>query len=340
MDKENEGVLTPRNRVISESTGLFKLQLSPQRNLAQTSPTRSKGLKVSVPIVEQIREPSLTKSDLLVKYASKQAKLMEVEKQAEMLRFELLELQAQLHLEINKDRPLENIKSRANEEVSILKKKVSTMFLANWPVGQDKEASVEPKPEQNSNHQIPPEQPNQQIISNQPNHQVHPTHQVHPDRPSSRLTLLPGPELTKKASNMFLSNHQLMKKKASTIFNNQETMKKASTIFATNQEAVKKKASTMFNNAFLADVRDRIDHQQAEIDKFAKRGSHLARDFFTSLTPRKEKAVAGVDSSFMFENVETASEDSVGDILSQSILLSEDDTVDQVDIDDYSSSEE
>lgn len=333
MDKENAGVLTPRNRVISESTGLFKLQLSPQRNLSQTSPTRSKGLKVRVPIVEQIREPSLTKSDLLAKYASKQAKLMEVEKQAEMLRFELLELQAQLHLEINKDRPLENIKMRANEEVNMLKKKVSTMFLANWPVGQDKEESAEIKPERN-NLQIPPDQPNHQTIPNQPNHQIH------PNSTPNLSTLLPGPELTKKASNMFLSNHQLMKKKASTIFNNQETMKKASTIFTANQEAVKKKASTMFNNAFLADVRDRIDQQQAEIDKFAKRGSHLAKDFFTSLTPRKEKAVVGVDSSFVFENVETPTVDSVGDILSQSILLSDDDTVDQVDIDDYSSSEE
>lgn len=308
MDKENSGVLTPRNRVISESTGLFKLQLSPQRNLPQSSPTRSKGLNVKVPIVEQTRQPSPTKSELLAKYASKQAKLMEVEKQAEVLRFELLELQAQLHLEINKDHPLENIRARANEEVTMLKKKVSTIFLANWPVGNDK---VE---------DIPPERS--------------------PNRPQkSTTTLLPGPELTKKASEVFVANHQLMKKKASTIFNKPETMRKASTIFSTNQEMVKKKASTMFSSTFLADVRDRMDLQQAEIDKFAKRGSDLAKDFLTSLSPKKEKVVAGVDSSFVFENVETPSVDSYGDILNHSILLSEDETV-ELDIDEYSSSEE
>lgn len=308
MDKENSGVLTPRNRVISESTGLFKLQLSPQRNLPQSSPTRSKGLNVKVPIVEQTRQPAPTKSDLLAKYASKQAKLMEVEKQAEVLRFELLELQAHLHLEINKDHPIESIRARANDEVTMLKKKVSTIFLANWPVGNDKVEEIPPERSQNRPQKSP-------------------------------TTLLPGPELTKKASEVFVANHQLMKKKASTIFNKPETMRKASTILSTNQEMVKKKASAMFSSTFLADVRDRMDLQQAEIDRFAKRGSDLAKDFLTSLSPKKEKVVAGVDSSFVFENVETPSVDSYGDILTHSILLSEDETV-ELDIDEYSSSEE
>ncbi|SGZ55709.1 CIC11C00000002639 [Sungouiella intermedia] len=344
MDKENVGVLTPRNRIISETTGLVKLQLSPLRNAPQVSPARSKGLKVSVPIVEQSKEPAApTKSDLLAKYASKQAKLMELEKQAEVLRFELMELQAQLHLEINKDRPLETIKTRANEEVNMLKKKVSTIFLANWPnispeTNENDKVEIEASEigANGSSHQSPHRSPYRS-----PERSLNMSSNGSPEKTPHRSGgLFPPPELTKKASSMFSANQQFMKKKASTIFNNQETMKKASTIFSNNQELVKKKASTMFNNKFLSEVRDRMDQQQAELDKIAKKGSDFAKDFFTSLSPKKEKVAVGVDSSFVFENVENTSMDHDNDILTHSILLSEDDTVEQVDIDDYSSSEE
>lgn len=269
MDREdNPGVLTPRNRVISESTGLFKLQLSPQRKLPQVFPTRSsKGLRVNVPIVEQTKEPQApTKNDLLAKYASKQAKLMELEKHAEVLRFELLELQAQLHQEINRDFT-DTIKDRANLEVNNLKKKVSSIFQNNAVSPMAKKPST--------------------IFSERP--------------PQESLT-----------------------KKPSTVFSNQETLKK--------------KASTMFNNKFLAEVRGRMDQQQAEIDKFAKKGSDLAKTFFTSFSPKKNDLLSShaADSSFVFESM---GESSIPD---KSILLSEDDTVEHsaIDIDDYSSSEE
>lgn len=269
------GVLTPRNRIISESTGLVKLQLSPQRNAPPPSPTRStKGLKVTLPIVEQAPEASTpSKADLLAKYASKQAKLMELEKQADVLRFELLELQAQLHLEINRDHPLTHIKARANVEVTNLRKKVSTIFL-----------NGNTSPARGGN--------------------------LNPDH-------IPA-ELAKKPSMLFA-----------------------------NHDAVRKKASTVFNNKFLADVRGKLDQQHAEIEDFAKKSSHLAKNFFTSLLPKKpDQTPLAADSSFMFENVgvparkvratNVAAESS---FLNDTILLSDDDSEHSaIDIDDYSSS--
>lgn len=211
---------------------------------------------MGVPIVRQETEVvTPTKNDLLSRYASKQAKLMEVEKQAETLRFELLELQAQLHLEINRDHPLD-IRARANVEVNSLKKKVSTMFQNGSPVRT-------------------------------------------PVRESAEL----------------------------------ETIKKPMAIFP-NQELVKKKASMVFNNKFIADVRGRMDQQQAEIDKIAKKGSDFAKNLFTSLSPKKSGPVD--DTSFLFDSVAETS------MVNKSILLSEDDTVEHsmLDIDEYSSSEE
>lgn len=268
------GILTPRNRIISESTGLVKLQLSPQRNLPHSSPTRTKGLKVQLPIVEQkATTKERSRSDLLAKYASKQAKLMELEKQTEALRFELLELEAELQFEINREFPLQSIKARANVEVSNLKKKVSTIFQQN--VKSDQVESLRS-----------------------------------PMKTPMKSPVKPG-----------LGGSQSPVKKPSMLFNNQE---------------MRKKASTVFNNKFLAEVRGKLDQQQAEIEDFAKKSSDMAKNFWGSLLPKKETQPS-IDSSFVFENVRESEREAETSFLDKSILLSDDSAID---IDDYTSEEE
>lgn len=231
---------------------------------------------MTVPIVEQNKEASVpTRSELLAKYAAKQAKLMELEKQTELLRFELVELQAQLHHEINRNAP-DTIKARANAEVTNLKKKVSLIFQ-NAPV-----APIMKKPST-----------------------IFVEEELHPL------------ELNKKPS-----------------------------IFFQNNQMVRKTASTVFGNKFLSEVRDVMDQQQADFGKFAKRGSDLARNFFTSLSPKKSSLPeSGPETSFVLDT------GNINSILDKSILLSDDDTrelgnstelsndTSAIDIDDYNSSD-
>lgn len=248
FNKENRGTSLARTRVISESTGLLRLQLSPQNKAPKTPTKASRGLRVAVPIVEQREKKvdSPQKPELLTKYARKQAKLMELEKQAEIIRFELLEIQAQLQetspirefrpkAPFQETSPVREFTTKANSEVAQLKNKVSIMFQ-------------------------------------------------------------PPPTLKKTASKFF----------------NQDSMKKT------------------LNNTFL-DVKEKIDQQQAEFDKFTKKGTFMARTWIDSLSPKKDTRQNVADSSFMFENIEDD-----GAVVEKSILLSED----EIDIDDYSSSDE
>lgn len=289
------GILTPRNRIISESTGLVKLQLSPQRNLPHSSPTRTKGLKVQLPIVEQkATTKERSRSDLLAKYASKQAKLMELEKQTEALRFELLELEAELQLEINREFPLQSIKARANVEVSNLKKKVSTIFQQN--VKSDQVESLR------SPMKTPMKTPMKSSMS------------------TSGKSPMKAPMESSVKPPVFASSQSPVKK-PSMLFNNQE---------------IRKKASTVFNNKFLAEVRGKLDQQQAEIEDFAKKSSDMAKNFWGSLLPKKETQ-PNIDSSFVFENVKESEREAETSFLNKSILLSDDSAID---IDDYTSEEE
>lgn len=333
----NKTVLVPRNRIISESTGLYKLQLSP-KNRPPPSPTRSsRGLKVAVPIVEQEHDSVPDRNDLLRKYASKQAKLMELEKQTELVRFELLELQAQLEAEFNKSKP----DMRIQQDVVRLTKRVSTIFQS--PKKNDKEAFSARK--ENLNESL--ETTREKEFTERPNDHQNPMVQTPPSgfMENSGLFSLPqlqfNQELKKKAS-LMLSNQMQLRKKASMMLPTQEEMKKKASMIFPDQNQFKKKASMMFNTKFMADVKDKMDQQQAEIDRFTEKSFGIARNFITSLSPKKSDPQMA-QSSFMLDNVVENS------MLNNSILLSEDESANGsvlhfddsiIDIDDYSSSEE
>lgn len=132
--------LRPSNRVILESTGLCKLQLSPKReNRTRPLPALPKVtskrliLNVHPPQPEPARSPS--RNEILAKYAQKQAKLMELENQAELVRYEIVELQAQLQA-------TEKPENQAFTEVRNLTKKVSTMFQAPQPAIRKKASNI------------------------------------------------------------------------------------------------------------------------------------------------------------------------------------------------------
>ncbi|KAF7583280.1 hypothetical protein FOB63_001498 [Clavispora lusitaniae] len=318
--------LMPKNRIISESTGLYKLQLSPQNRKTPPSPTKStRGLHVAVPIVKQKQETAPDRNEILRKYASKQAKLMELEKSAELVRFEILELQAQLETELNSDRPDAPF---LQEDIARLKKKVSSIFQS-------------PKKEQ-ANRDLP-----QQPPLDFP--EFAPQNNMHIASHNEKQGLV---SLTKTQSDFFpppkmASMHQQLKKKTSGMFPDHEQLKKKASKIFPDQNQLKQKASMMFNNKFMTEVKGKMDQQQAEIDKFTEKSFGFARNFITSLSPKKEKSPL-VESSFMFDNV--APETSIN----KSILLSEDESetsvlhfhedsiIDRsiVDIDDYSSEEE
>ncbi|GBL52292.1 hypothetical_protein [Candidozyma auris] len=118
--------LRQNNRVISASTGLCKLQLSPKRQpqeattrYGQKSPKSPK--TKSKPLLQvEAAQPEPTKNELLSKLAQKQAKLTELENQAELVRFELLEIQAQL----------KETYEPKDSALNGLSRKVSTIFSA------------------------------------------------------------------------------------------------------------------------------------------------------------------------------------------------------------------
>lgn len=323
----NATVLAPRNRIISESTGLYKLQLSPKKPTAP-SPTRmSRGLKVSVPIVEQEQDCAPDRNELLRKYASKQAKLIELEKQAELVRFELLELQTQLEIEFNKAKP-DRIRSAR------LTKRVSTIFQSPKREEGRKEAAKE-----DTRKEAAEEEKENQLALNRADKSSHPTSGKPGLFPPAPLQF--NQELRKKASLMFPDQVQL-RKKASMMLPTQEEMKKKASMIFPDQKEFKKKASMMFSTKFMADVKDKMDQQQTEIDRLTEKSFGFARNILTSLSPKKDEPQLA-DSSFMLDNVVD------NNMLNNSILLSEDESANGsvlhfedsvIDIDDYSSSEE
>lgn len=125
--------LQPRNRVISQSTGLYKFQL-PEKQPSQNDNSSEKPKEkpsdkppskplVNISVHESSHELQIKKTNtLLAKYSEKQALLLLLEKQAEKVRFELLEILAALqpHQQNQGD-----FLDRATKEV---KKRVSTIF--------------------------------------------------------------------------------------------------------------------------------------------------------------------------------------------------------------------
>lgn len=121
-----------------------------------------------------------------------------------------------------------------------------------------------------------------------------------------------------------VSDVNMLRKKVSTMFQSPQKL----------QEPLKKRTSMLFNN--LVDVKGRIEEQHNE---FTRKGSDLARNFFSSILPKKGPCAA--DSSILFDDIAESS------VIHLSFLLSDDEQEQEisgdvlgVDIDDYSSDED
>lgn len=174
-----KNVLKPRN--VSDSTGLAKFHLSPKRSGHAVSggpgsPTRgkppqygsrvlqspflsdedrrglmkkaSRGVLVTTtpgpkkplaPSKEQITQPS--HDELLARYARKQQQQAELQRQKELVDFELLEIEAQIQAMVGSPEAARTprIMERAEAEVQQLKKKVSTVFAGR---GDERKGNV------------------------------------------------------------------------------------------------------------------------------------------------------------------------------------------------------
>lgn len=366
MDTRPPVVLSPRNRNISQSTGLAKFNLSPKKphldsandayalryepprlnrgtdsdlerkasfhrarsvfdgSPIRKNPEKNPGLRVKTPgsrkpkasspfrptfAVEKTVEKeefgeektyqTSNRNELLSKYAAKQTKLMDLNKQKELLEFEILEIEAQLQKSIGTNTFMDSMYAKANTEVKTLKNKVSTLFQNGPdPLLLRKTASSIFNPG--------PETPRDAISFFSP-----------------KAPATPGSSLRKTASSIFsppaslIPNHDL-----------------------------KKKASAMLNTKFVSDVRDKIDQQQNEIEELTKKGTEFARNLLLSLSSKKESRESFLaDSSFLVDNL---GELSVAD---RSVVLSEDGYVEEgdilgesdqsgIDIDDYDSDSE
>ncbi|KAM9906223.1 hypothetical protein OXX69_006882 [Metschnikowia pulcherrima] len=71
-----------------------------------------------------------SRNELLSKYASKQTQLMEIQREKEVLEFEILEIEAELHKNVGPPSSsfMDSVYTRANTDMSLLKNKVSTIF--------------------------------------------------------------------------------------------------------------------------------------------------------------------------------------------------------------------
>lgn len=134
------------DRKFSESTGLAKFSLSPNRS-QRVHPKKS-GLPVYIPVdnVQQTQpKPEVEDRDkLLQRYAEKQRKLLELQKQVEIVKFEMLEISSKLEGEAakpgspqrsnenagitNLNLNLKNSNNDTNITFSSLKNKASTIF--------------------------------------------------------------------------------------------------------------------------------------------------------------------------------------------------------------------
>lgn len=131
--------LQPRNRIVSQTTGLYKLQL-PAERLPDVSPTKPRVpgklspaksrpfLNVQAETESPEDRKNRRSQELLKRYAEKQALLLQLEKQVETVKFELLEIQTALPQVETPQTPQFELFNRAGVEVNNLKKKMSTIF--------------------------------------------------------------------------------------------------------------------------------------------------------------------------------------------------------------------
>ncbi|ODV67393.1 hypothetical protein HYPBUDRAFT_241539 [Hyphopichia burtonii NRRL Y-1933] len=125
--------LPNKERLISESTGLIKLNLSPNRSSPRKPISKNEGLPVFIPSKVEEEVKNETKQDLLVKYANKQQELIELEKKVEEVKFSLLEITQNLkNHEFNENKPTNVIENQFRS----ITKKASKMFN-NQPQVED-----------------------------------------------------------------------------------------------------------------------------------------------------------------------------------------------------------
>lgn len=142
-------ITTNKNeRIISESTGLVKFSLSPnkgeeQRKGIPTTPTKLKGkagLPVYVPINETVIEQNeSSQKELMIEFASKQRKLIELERQVETTKFELAEIASKIEKDIEQPKQETNMNNFNNfNNLNNLKKKASNIFQINQGISHNK----------------------------------------------------------------------------------------------------------------------------------------------------------------------------------------------------------
>lgn len=115
-----------------------------------------------------------------------------------------------------------------------------------------------------------------------------------------------------------------LRKTVSSFFQSKSSSKsdlrhQASAFFSKNMlpnPELKNKASMMLNTT-LSEVKEKLDQQQTDLESLTRKGTHLAREIFTSLSPKKPEAP---DSSFTVDNLVEGKD--------VSILLSEDGSFD------------
>lgn len=129
------------DRIISESTGLVKFSLSPNKKELEEkdgllTPTKSRGkagLPVYVPVNETIMEQNeLSQGELMIQYASKQRQLIELEKQIETTRFEMAEISSKITKDVEK--PITEMNTLTN-----LRKKASNVFQINLDLSPNRD---------------------------------------------------------------------------------------------------------------------------------------------------------------------------------------------------------
>lgn len=147
VNQKTIDITTNKNeRIISESTGLVKFSLSPNKGEDEkkdinTTPTKLKGktgLPVYVPINETvIEQDESSQEELMIQFASKQRKLIDLERQVEATKFELAEIASQLEKDIErKDTSVSNFNNFNN--LNNLKKKASNIFQINQGIPNNK----------------------------------------------------------------------------------------------------------------------------------------------------------------------------------------------------------
>lgn len=149
VNQKTFDITTNKNeRIISESTGLVKFSLSPNKGEDEkkdycTTPTKLKGktgLPVYVPINESvIEQDESSQEELMIQFASKQRKLIELERQVEATKYELAEIASKLEKDIEQPKKDTNLSNFNNfNNLNNLKKKASNIFQINQGIPNNK----------------------------------------------------------------------------------------------------------------------------------------------------------------------------------------------------------